>query len=98
MRLSASLMILLDALIFYIFKVFFSSLAIIIISGLYRLTIFDKETYIVVMKNVFHTNLRIKEVYDLKVRFHCLRGTQIRNVSVCGRHFGLLNENAMTKK
>lgn len=34
--------------------------------GLYRLTIFDKETYIVVMKNVLSAHLTMTEVYDLK--------------------------------
>ena len=36
------------------------------LAGLYRLTISDKETYVVVMRNVLSCSLQMTEVYDLK--------------------------------
>ncbi len=36
--------------------------------GMYRVTVNDTETYLVVMKNVFSPRLNIHKKYDLKVR------------------------------
>ena len=36
--------------------------------GMYRITVNDNETYLVVMKNIFSPRLNIHKKYDLKVR------------------------------
>lgn len=36
--------------------------------GMYRITVNDNETYMVVMKNIFSPRLNVHKKYDLKVR------------------------------
>ncbi|THD19875.1 Phosphatidylinositol 5-phosphate 4-kinase type-2 beta, partial [Fasciola hepatica] len=52
--------------------------------GLYRLTVNDQETYILVMRNVFSPRLTVHKKYDLKVSPSHKPG---KNASVRRQHF-----------
>ena len=61
--------------------------------GMYRVTVNDAETYLVVMKNVFSPRLNIHKKYDLKVmctgcKCACVHGSHIDwKTWKMGKHF-----------